>query len=99
MDALAVETAAVLFSEWQWALLGVQVALTLALLQDRCRNRHALPPEALTGIDNSAWRTLYRSRNRDAFITTLALTPEVFEDLLAVVGLPQGSCRMRVFPH
>lgn len=84
-DLATVDESAVLLSDWQWALFGVQVKFSLALLQDRCRNRHALPRRALTGIEKSAWRTLYHTRDRDAFITTLALTPEVFEDLLAVV--------------
>jgi hypothetical protein len=66
-----------------------RVALLMELTQidalDRYRQRLTLPRLALTGIRHSPWRTLYASQDPRAFMSTLALTPEVFAELLALV--------------
>jgi hypothetical protein len=66
-----------------------RVALLMELTQidalDRYRQRLTLPRLALTGIRHSPWRTLYASQDPRAFMSTLALSPEVFAELLALV--------------
>ena len=77
--------------------LRQRVQLNLALKLDRHRNRFALPRSSLTGIANSSWRTLFHDRNHNAFVTSLALSPAVFDELLAVVRC--ASCSLRLFAY